>query len=112
MNLHLQPKQVIILYNCIKTYESQYSYCNEEEGELLNALKVSVEDAIAGAFEKLELQASTTAYDKWVESEKSKIEGLEKELEKIKESVPVKELIKKFQPVKVQKAKGRPKKSK
>jgi hypothetical protein len=109
MNLHLQPKQFLALYNCIKKCENDIF--DEEEAELFRSVKDSLEDAIIGAFERLESQANASYFDKWVKSEKNKIQGLEKELEKIKEAVPSQELLSKFQPVKVDRPKGRPKKS-
>jgi len=110
MNLHLQPRQFLVLYNCIKKYENDIF--DEEEAELFRSVKDSLEGAIIGAFERLESQANATYFDRWVKSEENKIQGLEKELEKIKETVSPQELLSKFQPVKVEKLKGRPKKNK
>jgi hypothetical protein len=109
MNLHLQPKQFLVLYNCIKKYENDVYY-DDEEAEIFKSVKVSLEEAIISAFERLESQTTATYFDKWVKSEKNKIQGLEKELEKIKETVPTQELLTKFQPVKPDRQKGRPKK--
>ena len=109
MNLHLQPKQFLVLYNCIKKYENDVYY-DDEEAEIFKSIKTSLEEAIISAFERLESQATATYFDKWVASEKNKIEGLEKELERIKETVPQQELLSKLQPVKLPRQKGRPKK--
>lgn len=110
MNLHLQPRQFLVLYNCIKNYENQ-TYISKEEEEVLMTLKTALEDAIIGAFERIESQSNASAFDKWIKSEKNKIEGLEKEIEKIRETVPQQDLVTKFQPVKRERTKGRPKKS-
>jgi len=110
MNLHLQPKQFLVLYNCIKNYENHCYDLDEEE--TLRTLRSLIETAIVDAFERIENQSTATAFDKWIKSEKNKIEGLENELEKIKESIPKDELVKKFTPVaKDKKPAGRPKKS-
>lgn len=112
MNLHLQPRQFLLLYNCIKKYELEFM--NPEDEEVFDSVKKSIEDAIIGAFENLEARALATGFDKWVKSEKNKIQGLEEELKKIKETVPRDELVKKFVPLtaKTNKHVGRPRKSK
>ena len=112
MNLHLQPRQFLMLYNCIKKYELEFM--NPEDEEVFDSVKKSIEDAIIGAFENLEARAQSSGFDKWVKSETNKIQGLEEELKKIKEIVPREELVKKFVPLsnKTNKHVGRPKKSK
>lgn len=113
MNLQLQPKQFLFLYNCIKKYEKEFMYTEEEQlhKELLDLL----ENHILGVFEDIESRKKMTGFDKWLKSETNKINGLEDELKKIKESVPQEELLKNFKNTESKKSlskkQGRPKKS-
>lgn len=110
MNLHLQPRQFLVLYNCIKKYELEYMPL--EDQEIFESIKQSLEDAIIGAFENLESRAQANGFEKWLKSETNKIEDLQAELTKIKDTVPKEELVKKFSPIaKTNKHVGRPKKS-
>jgi hypothetical protein len=85
-----------------------------EEEETYKSVKKAMEDAIVGAFESLELKELSTGFDKWIKSETNKIQGLQTELDKIKESIPQEVLVNKFKPVKKDMPVkiGRPKKNK
>lgn len=117
MNLHLQPTQFLFLYNSLKRLEKEFM--DPEEEEVFISTKQLLENVILGAFEDIEVKALSSGFDKWVKSEKNKIQGLEEELKKIKEVVPQEVLIGKLTPVEKEKeqlfkplTKGRPKKRK
>lgn len=110
MNLHLQPKQFLLLYNCIKRYENEYLSPNDQEA--FDSVMQTLESAILDAFENLEARAAVTGFDKWVKSETNKIQGLEEEIKKIKETTSPDALLSMFAPVKknISSRAGRPKK--
>lgn len=112
MILNFQPKQFLLLYNCIKNNENHFR--DREEEEIFISVKKAMEDAIVGAFESLESKDLSTGFDKWIKSETNKIQGLQAELDKLKETVPQEVLINKLKPVKkdVPVKIGRPKKNK
>lgn len=114
MNLHLQPKQFLFLYNCLKKYERDF--LSVDDDETFESVKSLFENVILGAFEEIEIKALSTGFDKWVKSETNKIQGLEDELKKIKDAIPQDTLINKLTPVKTvvekQTTKGRPRKKK
>lgn len=86
MNINIQPKQFLFIYNCLKRQEREYFSVDEED--LLESVKTLFEDAILDSFKTVEAQAFSTGFDKWLKSETNKIQGLEDELKKIKENVP------------------------
>ena len=94
MNINLQPKQFLFIYNCLKRQEREY--CSAEEDDLLESVKSLLEDVILDSFKTVEAQAFSTGFDKWLKSETNKIQGLEDELKKIKENVPQEALLSGF----------------
>jgi len=116
MNLNLQPKQFLFIYDCIKKCEKDYVHdIDLDSYELHESVKNVFENAIIQAFEEMETKAKVSGFDKWLKSEKNKIEGLEEEIKKIQESVKPSELLQKFRKVpenKLISKVGRPKKTK
>jgi hypothetical protein len=98
MIFNLQPRQFLLLYNCIKAQESEYRHVDEEA--VYVSVKEALEGAIIGAFENLEMRGLATGFDKWIKSETNKIEDLQTELTKIKETIPQEVLVSKFKPLK------------
>lgn len=114
MNLYVQPKQFLFLYNSIKKLESEYM--SDSDQNLYDDLLNNFENLIVGAFEDIDSREKLTGFDKWVKSETNKIKDLEDELHRIKVEVPQGDLLKKFTNIKVKQVqkqkKGRPRKSK
>ena len=113
MNLHLQPKHFLFLYNCLKRCEREYLNLSEED--LLNEVVEQFENLIVGTFEDIDSNVKMTGFDKWLKSETNKIKELEVELDRIKDSVSPEDLRKKFKsvtPDSLRTKKGRPKKNK
>ena len=103
MILQLSPQELLALYKAALS-SKELSASSEVTAKIENILLDSLEESWQ--------KNLTTGFDKWVKSEKNKIQGLEDELKKIKETVPREDLIKRFVPVKQNRQKGRPKKVK
>lgn len=103
MILQLSPQELLVLYKAALS-SKELSASSEVTAKIENILLDSLEESWQ--------KNLTTGFDKWVKSEKNKIQGLEDELKKIKETVPREDLIKRFVPVKQNRQKGRPKKVK
>lgn len=118
MNINLQPKQFLFIYNCIKKCEKDLSHDIDLDSYGLCESVVNIfENAVIQAFEEMENKAKATGFDKWLKSEKNKIEGLQEEIKKIQESVKPSELVSKFNKIPenrtiLTKKVGRPKKTK
>ena len=114
MNLHLQPRQFLFIYNALKRLDKEYDFVGSEDADVFDSTKALFEGTILEAFEDIEMKALSTGFDKWVKSETNKIKGLEDELKKIKETVPQEALANKFFPVKKDTTAkpGRPRKKK
>lgn len=108
MNVNLQPRQFLFLYNSLKRIE--IDFMDPEEEEVFNSTKQLLENFILDMFEEAESKALATGFDRWVKSETNKIQGLEESLKKIKETIPQEALTAKFTPVKKDTVRGRPKK--
>jgi hypothetical protein len=103
MILQLSPQELLALYKAALS-SKELSASSEVTAKIENILLDSLEESWQ--------KNLTTGFDKWVKSEKNKIQGLEDELKKIKETVPREDLVKRFVPVKQNRQKGRPKKVK
>jgi len=116
MNLNLQPKQFLFIYNCIKKSEKEHLHdIDLDSYELYESVVSIFENAVIHAFEEMESKAKATGFDKWLKSEKNKIQGLEEEIKQIQESVKPSELLSNFKKVSENKATkttkvGRPRK--
>lgn len=103
MVLQLSPQELLFLYRVtLLSRESPVSI----------GVTTKIENILFDSMEKSWQKSLTTGFDRWVKSESNKIEGLEDELKKIKETIPRDDLTKKFVPVKQDRQKGRPKKIK
>jgi len=101
--LQLSPQELLFLYKVtLLSRESSVSI----------GVTTKIENILLDSMEKSWQKSLTTGFDRWVKSESNKIEGLEDELKKIKETIPRDDLTKKFVPVKQDRQKGRPKKVK
>ena len=112
MNLQVQPKQFLFLYNCLKKYERDFLSVEEEDSysELIELL----ENHIINTLEDVDSKVKLSGFDKWLKSESNKIQGLEDELKKIKETTSDQSLLEMIKPVKkdieVKKVRGRKRK--
>jgi len=73
-----------------------------------------MEEVLHSALGALDDRESMSGFDRWVESEKNKIEGLQEELDHIKETIPREVLVAQLKPLtkeksKRRKSRGRPK---
>jgi hypothetical protein len=103
MILQLSPQELLVLYKAVLS-SKELSASSEVTAKIENILLDSLEESWQ--------KNLTTGFDKWVKSETNKIQGLEDELKKIKETIPREDLVKRFVPVKQNRQKGRPKKVK
>lgn len=103
MILQLSPQELLTLYKAMLS-SKELSASSEVAAKIENILLDSLEESWQ--------KNLSTGFDKWIKSETNKIQELEDELKKIKESVPREDLVKKFVPVKQDRQKGRPKKMK
>lgn len=103
MILQLSPQELLILYKATLS-SKELSASSEVTAKIENILLDSLEESWQ--------KSLSTGFDKWIKSETNKIQELEDELKKIKETVPGENLVKKFVPVKKDRQKGRPKKIK
>ena len=100
MNINLQPRQFLFIYNCIKKSEKEHLHdVDIDSFELYESVVNVFENEVIHAFEEVENKIKATGFDKWLKSEKNKIQGLEEEIKKIQESVKPSELISKFKKV-------------
>ena len=103
MILQLSPQELLILYKA--TLSSKELSASSE-------VTTKIENILLDSLEESWQKSLSTGFDKWLKSETNKIQELEDELKKIKETVPGENLVKKFVPVKKDRQKGRPKKIK
>jgi hypothetical protein len=116
MNINLQPRQFLFIYNCIKKSEKEHLHdIDIDSFELYESVVNVFENEVIHAFEEMENKVKATGFDKWLKSEKNKIQGLEEEIKKIQESVKPSEFISNLKRVPVNKTTppakvGRPRK--
>ncbi len=79
MNLKLNPKQFLAVYNSLNR-ESAHDILNNEIHEVLQLM----EEKILSTFERLEEETNSNKFSKWFEAEQEKITSLEAELNDIK----------------------------
>ena len=103
MILQLSPQELLALYKAM---------LSSKELSASADVVMKIENILLDSLEESWQKNLTTGFDKWVKSETNKIQGLENELRKIKETIPRDDLTKKFVPIKQDRKKGRPKKVK
>jgi len=79
MNLKLNPKQFLAVYNSLNR-ESAHDILNNEIHEVLQLM----EEKILSTFERLEEETNNNKFSKWFEAEQEKITSMEAELNDIK----------------------------
>lgn len=82
MNLQLNSKQVLALYQLLKDHVD-YDVSDPDKFDALDSIRSSIEDFIIVALERVEAEANTNKFSKWVATEKTKINKLEEELKEI-----------------------------
>lgn len=100
MVINLTPEQFLSLYKTLNAHVTGGSFSSDSDDiDDVESILTSMEDNLLELLHKKEGERISTGFDKWFESEKTKVEGLEEELEKIKKDVPNETLLDAFKPL-------------
>ena len=96
MVINLTPEQFLSLYRTLNASIASDSFSSDAED--IDSVLRKMEDRLLDLLHEREDERISTGFDKWLESEKTKVEWLEEELEHIKKDVPNEALLNMFKP--------------